>query len=177
MTVKGGSSPGCAACKYQRRKCRPACPLAPYFPADQPKIFQSVQRLFGICNVAKILDKLTTTEEKVEAIRSIIYESDMRERFPVNGCVGVLAHLQECLIAANQKLQFVNAKLQACREACMVVEHAPEQQLVEYGGGQFVINDGGDMMSAILAQMEAFGISNVVYDQEKQSYIPTSNSM
>ncbi|KAL1554810.1 LOB domain-containing protein 27-like isoform X2 [Salvia divinorum] len=199
MTVKGGTTPACAACKYQRRKCSPACPLAPYFPANQPKMFQNVHRLFGVSYVTKILERLTIKAEKDDAMRSIIYESDMRERFPVDGCCGVLVHLQQQLIAANQELDYINANLQACREQMVdhvreqqqqqqqmvdhvqqqqqqqpmvdhvqqqqqqqqMVDHVQEQQqqMVEYGDGQFVVNDGGDIMSAIRA---TFGIQNVM---------------
>ncbi|RVW35523.1 LOB domain-containing protein 27 [Vitis vinifera] len=45
MTLKGGTSQACAACKYQRRKCSSECPLAPYFPPDQPKMFANAHRL------------------------------------------------------------------------------------------------------------------------------------
>ncbi|KAI3977991.1 hypothetical protein MKX01_032368 [Papaver californicum] len=83
MTVKGGTNHACAACKYQRRKCAPDCALAPYFPHDQPKMFQNAHRLFGVSNIQKILRPLTPNLKK-EATRSIIYESNMRARFPLD---------------------------------------------------------------------------------------------
>ncbi|XP_042002228.1 LOB domain-containing protein 27-like isoform X2 [Salvia splendens] len=206
MTVKGGTTPACAACKYQRRKCSPACPLAPYFPANQPKMFQNVHRLFGVSNVTKILEKLTNKLDKDDAMRSIIYESDMRERFPVAGCCGVLAHLQQQLIAATKELEYVNAALQVCRNPCreqMVEqgqmaelvreqqqlqmaeqEQQQQQHIVEYGGEQFVLNDGADMMSVIRAfgmqtdvgfDSEAQQLSNDIFDHDRKSYYnPTS---
>ncbi|RVW52389.1 hypothetical protein CK203_072095 [Vitis vinifera] len=38
-------SQACAACKYQRRKCKPECPLAPFFPSHDKERF-----LFCACN-------------------------------------------------------------------------------------------------------------------------------
>nr|CAD1818355.1 unnamed protein product [Ananas comosus var. bracteatus] len=59
MMAKGGTSrPACAACKHQRRKCTADCPLALYFPADQPKQFQNAHRLFGVSNILRILKDL-----------------------------------------------------------------------------------------------------------------------
>ncbi|CAN4079327.1 unnamed protein product [Withania somnifera] len=71
MTVKKGTSRvSCAACKYQRRKCTPQCVLASYFPANQPKKFQNVHRLFGVRNVVKILEQLEDEDQKADAMKS-----------------------------------------------------------------------------------------------------------
>ncbi|KAI3845355.1 hypothetical protein MKX03_020834 [Papaver bracteatum] len=83
MTVKGGTSQACAACKYQRRKCSNECPLKPYFPADQPKMFQNAHRLFGVSNILKIITPLPPNL-KSEAMRSIIYRSTKLEHDAVN---------------------------------------------------------------------------------------------
>ncbi|KAH6804983.1 LOB domain-containing protein 27 [Perilla frutescens var. frutescens] len=116
MTVKGGTTPACAACKYQRRKCSPNCPLAPYFPANQPKMFQNVHRLFGVSNVTKTLEKLKTKDQKEDAMRSIIYEAEMRERFPVDGCCAVIAQLRHQLHLAYEEMHYVCTNLEACRD-------------------------------------------------------------
>ncbi|PQQ06735.1 LOB domain-containing protein 27-like [Prunus yedoensis var. nudiflora] len=81
MTIKGGTSQACAACKYQRRRCAKDCPLSPHFPADQPKMFQNAHRLYGVSNIMKIR-KQVHPEQQNEAMRSIIYESNMRAKFP-----------------------------------------------------------------------------------------------
>ncbi|CAD5168850.1 unnamed protein product [Musa acuminata subsp. malaccensis] len=95
MTVKGGTNNACAACKYQRRRCPSDCPLAAYFPADQPKQFQNCHRLFGVSNILKIINRLDPPQ-KAEAMKSIIYEANIRDRDPVHGCLGVICtlHLQ-----------------------------------------------------------------------------------
>lgn len=120
MTVKGGTAPACAACAYQRRKCSPTCPLAPYFPANHPKVFRSVHRLFGVSNVTKTLEKLNANQ-KDDAMRSIIYEAEMRERFPVEGCCGVIAYLSHQLHLTREELHCVCTSLQAYREEMAVV--------------------------------------------------------
>ncbi|XP_010272196.1 PREDICTED: LOB domain-containing protein 27-like isoform X2 [Nelumbo nucifera] len=134
MTVKGGTSQACAACKYQRRKCSQDCPLAPYFPPDQPKMFQNAHRLFGVSNILKILKQLNTSQ-KMEAMRSIIYQANIRDRFPVHGCCGIICHLQHQIQQAEQELGAVNAQLAIYRQhhhqiaASSPPHHSPSSQL------------------------------------------------
>ncbi|XP_059639809.1 LOB domain-containing protein 27-like [Cornus florida] len=118
MTVKGGTSQACAACKYQRRKCSSECALAPYFPANEPKMFQNAHRLFGVCNIMKILKQCNSREQKDEAMKSIIYESDIRQKCPVYGCWGIICQLQYQLRQAIEELRYVHARLTVCREQC-----------------------------------------------------------
>lgn len=119
MTVKGGTSQACAACKYQRRRCSSECTLAPYFPANQPETFQNAHRLFGVANITKkILGQMETREQRDEAMRSVIYESDMREKFPVHGCCGIIRHLYAQLVQLVEELQYVQAQIAMCEEKC-----------------------------------------------------------
>ncbi|GAV66723.1 DUF260 domain-containing protein [Cephalotus follicularis] len=115
MTLKGGSSHACAACKYQRRKCSSECPLAPYFPSHQPKMFQNAHKLFGVSNILKILKNLDANQ-KGEAMKSIIYEANMRERFPVHGCLWVIRQLQYQIWQEEEELQAVLDQLEMCRQ-------------------------------------------------------------
>ncbi|EOA25068.1 hypothetical protein CARUB_v10018376mg [Capsella rubella] len=114
MTLKGGTSGACAACKYQRRRCAADCPLAPYFPAEQPKLFQNVHRLFGVRSIVKILERLDETQ-KPEAMKSIIFQSYVRDRSPVHGCLGVTQQLQYMIWLAEEELKAVNSQLQLYR--------------------------------------------------------------
>ncbi|GAV90027.1 DUF260 domain-containing protein, partial [Cephalotus follicularis] len=115
MTIKGGTSQACAACKYQRRKCSKECPLAPYFPADEPKMFQNAHRLFGVRNIMNIL-KQVHDEQKEEAMRSIKYESNMRAMFPVHGCKGIISQLQYQLQQVIEELRHVHTQLAICKD-------------------------------------------------------------
>ncbi|KAG9450379.1 hypothetical protein H6P81_010344 [Aristolochia fimbriata] len=110
MTVKGGTSQACAACKYQRRKCSSDCALAKYFPADQPKLFQNAHKLFGVSNILKILKTVDPTQ-KGEAMKSIIAQANIRDKSPVHGCLGFIVHLQNQVQQAEQELEFVNTQL------------------------------------------------------------------
>ncbi|XP_006367708.1 LOB domain-containing protein 27-like [Solanum tuberosum] len=114
MTLKGGTSQACAACKYQRRRCHD-CPLAPYFPADQPKMFQNAHRLFGVSNILKILKQLDPSQKKV-AMKSIIYQANARDKHPVYGCVAEIQNLLFNIQLYEEELQAVNAQLSFYRQ-------------------------------------------------------------
>lgn len=115
MTCKGGTSPACAACKYQRRKCTSDCPLAPYFPPDQPKQFQNAHRLFGVSNILKIL-KQVNPNQKLVAMQSIVAEANIRDKYPVHGCLGIIYGLRFQIQHTQQELDAVTANLAICRQ-------------------------------------------------------------
>ncbi|KAL6139688.1 hypothetical protein ACLB2K_057990 [Fragaria x ananassa] len=124
MTIKGGTSQACAACKYQRRRCTKDCKLAPHFPADQLKQFQNAHRLYGVSNIMKIL-KQTGPGKKEEAMRSVIYESNMRAKFPVTGCMGIINQLTFQLQQAYEELRYVRSHLAICRDQCQYQYNSP----------------------------------------------------
>jgi len=105
----------CAACKYQRRKCTPDCPLAPYFPADKPKMLANAHRLFGISNMVKTLKSIDDDDHKDEAMKSIIFESEMRARFPSHGCLGLIMEYQDMIIESMKELDRVKQLLNLCK--------------------------------------------------------------
>ncbi|RAL46856.1 hypothetical protein DM860_005135 [Cuscuta australis] len=141
MTIKGagggggGGSPACAACKHQRRKCHSDCMLAPYFPATDPRTFINAHRLFGIRNIVKTLRKIDDDDKKDDAMKALIFEADMRQKFPVHGCVQYIAHLSRRLQEAEDELARVRAQLASfrCRQRMLTGQH----------GGGFV-GDGDD---------------------------------
>ncbi|KDO52151.1 hypothetical protein CISIN_1g042591mg [Citrus sinensis] len=113
MTLK--ASQACAACKYQRRRCSSDCPLAPYFPADQPRLFQNAHKLFGRSNILSIIKPLDA-ERRAEAMRSIIYEANIRDRYPVHGCLGVVCQLQYQIWQVEAELRAAQAQLDMYRQ-------------------------------------------------------------
>ncbi|KAK4257145.1 hypothetical protein QN277_006770 [Acacia crassicarpa] len=115
MTLKGGTKQACAACKFQRRKCTPECVLAPYFPADQPKAFQNVHKLFGVSNVEKILKTLEPTQKKI-AMESIICQSNFRDKYPVRGCWEEICRLNYQIWYVEEELRAVHQQLEICRQ-------------------------------------------------------------
>lgn len=110
MTGSGGTNTACAACKYQRRKCTPDCPLSPYFPPDQPKRFQNVHKLFGVSNILRIL-KHVDPSKREDTVKSIAYEADTREKDPVHGCLGVITILQNQVSKLKEELAMAREQL------------------------------------------------------------------
>jgi hypothetical protein len=127
----GSTNQACAACKYQRRKCSPDCPLAPYFPADQQRRFLNAHRLFGVSNILKTLKKLKP-ELCADAMGTLIYQSDMRAQDPVGGCYRLVLSLERQLEIDTAELTAVLHHLAFCRQATTTTTvMAPQQQ----GGG------------------------------------------
>ncbi|CAL5074617.1 unnamed protein product [Urochloa decumbens] len=116
----GGQSPSqsqaCAACKYQRRKCNPDCPLAPYFPADQQRRFLNAHRLFGVSKIQKTLQRIDP-ERVPDAMRTLIFQSDARAADPVGGCVAIIESLQKQIARAELELAYVNHQIAIYRQA------------------------------------------------------------
>lgn len=115
MTIKGGTSQACAACKYQRRRCSKDCVLAPFFPAEKAKEFQNAHRLFGVRNIMNIL-KQVPQQQKEDAMTSIVFESDMRAQYPVRGCMGIISQLHIQLQQTIDELRMVQSKVAICKE-------------------------------------------------------------
>ncbi|CAA2980409.1 LOB domain-containing 27-like [Olea europaea subsp. europaea] len=123
MNLKSGTEEACAACKYQRRRCTSDCSLAPYFPADQPKVFQNAHKLFGVKNTLKILKQLDPTQ-RVIAMKSIKYQANMRDRFPVYGCLAEIQLLYCQIQAGEEELLAVLAQLAFYRQ-----NHQEQQEI------------------------------------------------
>ncbi|KAF5816876.1 putative transcription factor AS2-LOB family [Helianthus annuus] len=104
----------CAACRYQRRKCAPDCILAPYFPHDRQRQFQNAHKLFGVSNITKIIRDLDTPQ-KDEAMRTIIYQADVRAHDPVGGCYRIIRELQRQIEYSRAELDIVLHQLAFCR--------------------------------------------------------------
>ncbi|KAF7819666.1 LOB domain-containing protein 27-like [Senna tora] len=104
MTIKlGGTNKACAACKFQRRRCSKGCILSPYFPAEEADKFNNVHRLFGVRNIKTILNQ-ASPEQRDEAMKSIIYESDIQAKYPIEGCLGVMRRYDILLRDATEEL-------------------------------------------------------------------------
>ncbi|CAN1266004.1 LOB domain-containing protein 27 [Linum perenne] len=142
MTLKGGTSHACAACKYQRRKCTSECQLAPYFPANRPEMFRNAHKLFGVRNIVKILEKLDANQRQ-EAMHSIIWEANIRHLFPVDGCVGYIFRLQRQIHQAQMELDAIHAQLQMYRH-----QHQHQHQNHNPFSGE--VEDNNDMVPSQL---------------------------
>ncbi|KAK2365784.1 hypothetical protein P8452_54567 [Trifolium repens] len=105
----------CAACKYQRRGCSRNCLLAPYFPADKPKELLNAVRLFGISNIRNTLKEIKDDRDKNNMMKSIIFESDMRARYPIHGCLGIIKMYEGMIKESLQELDHVEELLSLCK--------------------------------------------------------------
>ncbi|XP_062168800.1 LOB domain-containing protein 27-like [Alnus glutinosa] len=142
MTLKGGTSQACAACKYQRRRCSAECPLSPYFPPEQPKLFQNAHKLFGVSNILKILKNLEPGQ-KNEAMRSIIYQANMRDKFPIYGCCWIICQLKYQIIHAEEELQAVQAQLEMYRQHHQISSMPPDDVTSQLELGMAPPSNGG----------------------------------
>ncbi|KVH97947.1 lateral organ boundaries domain-containing protein [Cynara cardunculus var. scolymus] len=113
-TRSNSTTQACAACRYQRRKCAPDCILAPYFPHDRQRQFQNAHKLFGVSSITKIIRDLDP-QQKDEAMRTIIYQSDVRAQDPVGGCYRIIRELQRQIEFSCAELEIVLHQLAICR--------------------------------------------------------------
>ncbi|XP_027167857.1 LOB domain-containing protein 22 [Coffea eugenioides] len=125
----------CAACKYQRRKCAPDCILAPYFPHDRQRQFLNAHKLFGVSNITKII-RILDQPEKDAAMRTIIFQSDVRASDPVGGCYRIIRQLQRQIEYTKLELDFVLHQLALCRAQAQAQaqvqahQHQRQQQML-----------------------------------------------
>ncbi|CAI8608004.1 unnamed protein product [Vicia faba] len=124
----------CAACKYQRRKCAPDCILAPYFPHDRHRQFINAHKLFGVSNINKII-KYLDPPLKDQAMRTIIFQSDMRANDPVGGCYRYIQDLQAQIEYHKNELDLVHQQL-----AILRAQQSQQQQQVNNYGDQVIMN-------------------------------------
>lgn len=94
MQRLSNTTPACASCKHQRKKCTDKCVLAPYFPVEKTREFQAVHRVFGVSNVTKLLVH-TKEEDRRRAVESLIWEAMCRQKDPVLGPYGEYRKISE----------------------------------------------------------------------------------
>lgn len=122
------SNQACAACKYQRRKCPPDCILAPYFPHDRQRQFLNAHKLFGVSNITKIIRNLDQAE-KDAAMRTIIFQSDVRATDPVGGCYRIIRQLQRQIDYAKAELDLVLRQIAFCKTQAQAQAQAQAARL------------------------------------------------
>jgi len=156
----------CAACKYQRRKCTRECVLAPYFPADKPKMFGEAHRLYGVSNIQKILNKINDKGKRDQAMTSIIIESNIRAKFPVHGCLHVIMLYHDMLLESFAELDLTNRLLDYCKRN----NHSQQQNLhssLPYTSSQIPNSYGDNMMiasSSYISDIIPHDVNNTLID-------------
>ncbi|PHU09196.1 LOB domain-containing protein 22 [Capsicum chinense] len=117
----GNGSQACAACKYQRRRCAPDCPLAPYFPAKRQKDFLNAHKLFGVSNILKVLKNISPFQ-KDNAMKALIFEANIRAGDPVGGCYRTILNLHRQINLCQAELQFVYREIFRVKAAAIQVQ-------------------------------------------------------
>lgn len=163
-----GAGQACAACKYQRRKCAPDCVLAPYFPHDRQRQFLNAHKLFGVSNITKIIRHLDQPF-KDEAMRTIIFQSDVRANDPVGGCYRIIRDLQRHIDYCKAELDIVLHQLAYCRAQAVAAAAVSEQQqiLTDHHATEESFNDNN--CDGVVNQVDALvNINNNAssYDQQ-----------
>ncbi|KAK7381760.1 hypothetical protein VNO80_00307 [Phaseolus coccineus] len=151
-TTRNGNSTtqACAACKHQRRKCAPDCILAPYFPHDRQRQFLNAHKLFGVSNITKII-KVVSPHDKDQAVRTIIYQSDMRATDPVGGCYRYILDLQAQIEYCRAELELVLQQLAIFRaQAQHQNQHQYQHQHGIYAPNNVnvTVNGDGEVLNA-----------------------------
>ncbi|KAL5755694.1 hypothetical protein ACOSQ2_020440 [Xanthoceras sorbifolium] len=151
-TTTTTTTQACAACKYQRRKCAPDCILAPYFPHDRQRQFLNAHKLFGVSNITKII-KYLEPPEKDEAMKTIIFQSDVRANDPVGGCYRIIRDLQRQIEFTKAELELVLHQLAIYRTAQQQQQqqtHLQQQQQIQDSDDSVVLSYN-DIVNVVVA--------------------------
>ncbi|KAK2356165.1 LOB domain-containing protein [Trifolium repens] len=167
INKNNNTTQACAACKYQRRKCAPDCILAPYFPHDRQRQFLNAHKLFGVSNINKIIKNLDPPL-KDQAMRTIIFQSDMRANDPVGGCYKYIQDLQAQIEYCKIELDLVLQQLAVFRG-----QSHQQQQIVNFGDQVIMNSDSllgfynpsGSIVSAIAPAHYHYNVQQQVVPQ------------
>ncbi|CAN1257617.1 LOB domain-containing protein 1 [Linum perenne] len=86
------------------------CPLAPYFPPDNPQILESVHKIYGTSNLTKLLLEMPE-EFRRKAADCMSFEVDARVRDPVYGCTRMIYQLQKEILMMRLELNNLNSMI------------------------------------------------------------------
>ncbi|KAI8547140.1 hypothetical protein RHMOL_Rhmol07G0172000 [Rhododendron molle] len=100
----------CAACKYQRRRCAPDCPMAPHFPPNQPKNFRNVQKLFGVRNFLNLL-RMVQPSQQHAAAKSMVVQANVRANESVGECYQIIRELERQIEQCKAEFELVLGQL------------------------------------------------------------------
>ncbi|XP_044393038.1 uncharacterized protein [Triticum aestivum] len=173
-----GQNQACAACKYQRRKCNPDCPLAPYFPADQQRRFLNAHRLFGVGHIQATLRE-TPPDLHTDAMRALIFQAEARAYDPVGGCCRIILDYERQLGHAQAELAALLRHLDLCRHqaaAAAIAQDAlvndPGMLLLAPGPNPADVQDGVAALDALYAGHEISNGQANHHDHDPQKHQP-----
>lgn len=129
-TLSGGSTTACAACKYQRKKCKKNCLLAPYFPQDRTNQFLNAHKLFGVSNITKMLKGIEESQRDI-AMENLIYHANARALDPVGGVYRTICDLKRKIEIVQAELNFTRQQIAMCRS--LAQQQQRQRQDLPYG--------------------------------------------
>ncbi|XP_041004362.1 LOB domain-containing protein 36-like [Juglans microcarpa x Juglans regia] len=189
--MSSSNSP-CAACKCMRRKCTQECSFAPYFPPDQTQKFANIHKVFGACNVSKLLNELHPSQRE-DAVKSLAYEAETRLLDPVYGCVGLVSMLQHRMRQIQNDIVHARRELASYigPQAAMLpvvqqypgIGYMPQQQHPGNPSSSVVLpqqqHPGNPSSSAVLPQQQHPGnpSSSVDLPQQQHPGNPSSSAV
>jgi hypothetical protein len=144
--------------------------LSPYFPADQPKRFANVHKLFGVSNTLRIL-KHVDPSQREDTVKSIAYEADTREKDPVHGCLGVIIMLQNQVSKLKDELAMAREQLYMLQQLqCFESQQAAQSQ------HPMVASFTGVSSSSAYAPGPVYGSNAVLMHQSQNNYCGLDNN-
>ncbi|WRX26622.1 Lateral organ boundary protein [Theobroma cacao] len=167
-TRSNGTTQACAACKYRRRKCAPDCILAPYFPRDRQRQFLIAHKLFGVCNITKVIKDLNSPEKDI-AMHTIIFQSDVRANDPVGGCYRIIQELQHQIEYSQAELDLVFHQLAICRAQAHQQQQQSHLQVQEPGDSTL----GCEMVNA--DPLNSYNSNNYYVEEPQEQQFAVNN--
>jgi hypothetical protein len=110
-------------------------------------MFANAHRLFGVSNILTIL-KVVKDEDKDEAMKSIIFESDIRARFQTHGCLGVIKMYESALKECIKELDDVERLLDYYKLNCHSVPSTNHNisDIIPPGDGGYAMGDNPNLI-------------------------------
>lgn len=101
-------------CKMEQKDCLENCTILYRFASNDLHKFSILHQVFGACNVIKLVQDLPS-DQRVDAINSMIYEASARLQDPVFGCVGKIQKLQLQISDLQSQITATQSTIQKVR--------------------------------------------------------------
>jgi ATP-dependent protease Clp ATPase subunit len=108
-------------CKMEQKECKDNCTILYRIASHDLHKFAILQEVFGACNVIKLIQDLPS-DQRVEAIDSMVYEASARLQEPALGCAGIIQQLQRQISDLESQITSTQARIQKihCQQAELV---------------------------------------------------------
>eukprot|EP00253_Pinus_taeda_P028874 PITA_28874 len=112
-------------CKIEKKECLDNCTMLYRFVSEDLHKFSILHQVFGACNVIKMIEELPT-DQRVEAINSMVYEASARLQDPALGCAGIIQRLQLQISDLESQITATQGKIQkVCSQQAQLLASIP----------------------------------------------------